>query len=104
MPYKDKAKDRDWHKSKMWNRRHGVTPNVTPSVTSKLEAVGLKMEGNRIIDLIIIRPKEITNDVPLYDPSIHKPGDRVMIKSPYSKKMQEIVIPLVDADGHSYEE
>lgn len=74
---------------------------VRPDVQPKLEAAGLKMEGNRIIGYNV--PSKTSPGIPLYDSSIHKPGDRVLIKSPYSKKMQEIVIPSVDADGHSYE-
>lgn len=81
------------------NPVHPVRPDVQP----KPETVGLKMDGHRIVGLIKA-VKEVKSDIPIYDPSIHKPGDRVLIKSPYSKKMQEIVIPSVDADGHSYEE
>ena len=35
MPYKDKDKDREWHRVKMWVKRHDVTPIVTPDVTPK---------------------------------------------------------------------
>lgn len=87
---------------------HLVSPDVIPRVRQdvevKLEAVGLKMEGNRIIGLNKTVKGSVKMTAPLYDPGIHKPGDRVMVKSPYSKKMQEIVIPLVDADGYAYEE
>lgn len=37
--------------------------------------------------------------VPLYNPSIHKPGDRVLVKPPYGNKLVEIVIPELDAGG-----
>ena len=39
-------------------------------------------------------------NLPLYNPDIHKPGDRVMVKPTYGKKLIEMVIPELDAYGH----
>jgi len=36
--------------------------------------------------------------IPVYNPSIHKPGDRVRVKQ-YGKWI-ETIIPELDADGH----
>lgn len=38
--------------------------------------------------------------IPLYDPTRHKAGDRVLVQSPHSKRLVETVIPTLDADGH----
>lgn len=38
--------------------------------------------------------------LPLYNPSIHKPGDRVLMKPLYGKRLVETVIPMLDADGN----
>ncbi len=39
-------------------------------------------------------------DIPLYNPSIHRAGDRVLIKPTYGKKLVEVVIPELDAGGN----
>lgn len=48
MPYKDRDKDRHWHKLKMRERRATLKLNsrfVTPPVTPKIDA-----DGNPILD------------------------------------------------------
>ncbi len=47
--------------------------------------------------------EENTVNVPLYNPQIHRAGDRVMIQK--GKRLIETVIPELDADGYAvYEE
>ena len=55
---------------------------------------GLTMVGNRIIG---VQPK--ADIIPVYNPSIHGPGDVVMMRSPYSRKMIKTTIPSLDAEG-----
>lgn len=39
---------------------------------------------------------------PIYNPAIHKPGERVRIMK--SKKWQEVIVPEIDGDGHAIPE
>ena len=63
---------------------------------------GLIMEGNRIIGVQpkVPSPSEGEVNIPLYNPAIHRLGDRVLIKPPYGKKLIETVIPEIDAEGN----
>jgi len=70
-------------------------------VQPKVILPGLVIEGNKIIG---VQPKSNLNteervNIPIYNPAIHRPGDRVRIKSQYSKRLIEIVIPEMDAGG-----
>jgi len=53
------------------------------------------MQGNRIVGL---SPKSVNPVVPLYNPTIHKIGDRVMVRQ--GNRLIETVIPDLDADGN----
>lgn len=44
-------------------------------------------------------PQRPSESLPLYNPAIHGPGDRVMVKPLYGKKLVETVIPELDAGG-----
>ncbi len=68
---------------------------VTPDVKPKLAAVGLKLDGNRIIgfDKQAVQPRP-----PLYNPAIHGPGDTVLLQR--GKRMIPTIIPRLDADGN----
>ena len=69
--------------------RQGVT--VTPT----LEALRQIIKG--------IKGKEQPEaSIPLYNPQIHRPGDTVLVRPQYgrSKKLMEITIPQLDADGN----
>ena len=93
MPFKSKNKDREWHRETM-RRRRSVTPKLLHPVTP---IQGLVMKGNIIMG---VQPK--LPIVPLYNPSIHKPGDKVRMLSPFKNKLIEVVIPELDADGNPY--
>ena len=41
----------------------------------------------------------VDTTVPLYNPAIHRAGDRVLIRHPHTRKLVETVIPHLDADG-----
>ncbi len=53
----------------------------------------------------IITPEELkasrqkSEDIPLYNPAIHRPGDEVLIKR--GKKLVPMVVPELDADGNA---
>ena len=83
---------------KRWDRA-GVKPmsNLNGGVAVKPTIVGLKMEGNRITGSV--KPN-VQPNAPLYNPIIHRAGDRVLIKPPHSKQLIETVIPTIDADGN----
>lgn len=71
------------------------TKSQRASTTDKMPVIpGLVMQGNRIVGTV--KP---TSNLPLYDARKHKAGARVMIQSPYSKRLIEMVIPELDADG-----
>lgn len=60
---------------------------------------GLKIEGNRIVG--VVKPDEQASSLatlPLYNPAIHKPGDRVRIQK--FGRWQTVTIPELDGDGH----
>lgn len=60
---------------------------------------GLKIEGNRILGCttLSVQPKET---IPIYNPTTHKAGDRVLVKPLYGKRLIEVTIPERDADGY----
>ena len=90
---------REYMRSYMQRRRNNVKTLLRPDVKTQLKS--LKMEGNRILGLIKMVEKPA---VPLYNPAIHRPGDRVLIKPTYGKRLVETVIPILDADGNSIPE
>jgi len=61
-------------------------------VIPKLEAVGLKLNGNKILS------KQLDADIPLYNPMKHRVGDRVLVQK--GKRFIEIVIPELDDEGN----
>lgn len=69
------------------------------TIRPKLEAVGLKLEGNRIIS--VSKQIDVKPNLPLYNPAIHKPGDKVLLRLPYSKKLVPYIIPDLDAGGQA---
>ena len=70
-----------------------VRPNVLdPIVRPKKAAL------QSIIDSIQSKESQVST-VPLYNPSVHKAGDRVLVSSPYNRKLIETVIPELDAGG-----
>jgi len=78
-----------------------ITRSNQDDVKTLLEAQGLTLEGNRIVGTAkqaVVSSESVT--VPLYNPSVHKPGARVLVRPPYGKREIEIVIPEIDADGH----
>ena len=88
---------KDYQRDYMRKRRAGLTGSNT-GLTDRLKVAGLTMEGNRIIAV-----KKALPDVkiPLYNPAVHRAGDRVLVKPPYSKRLIEMVIPELDADGNA---
>ena len=51
------------------------------------------------LNILSVRPKELggTPKPPLYNPSVHRPGDRVMVYR--GKRLTEVVIPELDGSG-----
>ncbi len=64
---------------------------------------GLVVEGNKIIGVAPKAAATMANPpldpLPLYNPMVHKPGDKVMVYQ--EKRLVSVVVPEVDADGHS---
>lgn len=93
----------DYMREYMRKRRgSNIKPVLDPVRPTVRPIPGLKMDGKRIIGVNKRIPAPIQEGIPLYNPSIHGPGDRVMVKSPYSKKMVLTVIPMLDDDGNKY--
>ena len=76
------------------------------SIISRLHVqpiiAGLEMDGNRIVGFTkkAVQP---TKTIPIYNPNKqYAPGDKVMVKPMYgkSKKLVEVTIPSIDADGN----
>ena len=66
--------------------------NVQPKGAQLLESIlskqGIDTKGN------VVRP--VQPKIPIYNPYVHRPGDRVMVR----QGLVETVIPEVDADGN----
>jgi len=45
------------------------------------------------------KPKQ-AESLPIYNPAIHKAGDRVLIQQ--GKRLIPTIVPEIDADGHPY--
>lgn len=78
-----------------------VQPNLIDVVQPKphlpVQPKGLIMQGNRISG---VTKQSVQVDIPRYNPSIHKAGDRVLMQNPYNKRWQAIIIPELDIDGN----
>lgn len=103
---RDRGRKRLIRREYQWRKRgskQGLNNGSKHHVKTHLEAQGLTLEANRIVSAKkgSVFPSESIR-VPLYNPSVHKPGDRVLIKPPYSKKLIEMTIPNLDADGNPY--
>ena len=89
---------REYMKGYRSNMLRPIKTPLRPDVKTQLKS--LKMEGNRILGLTKTAEKP-----PLYNPAIHRVGDRVLIKPPHGKRLIETIIPKIDADGNMiYEE
>ncbi len=69
--------------------------NGLGAVKPKLESVGLKLEGNRIVRL---EKLDVKPSIPVYNPAIHGAGDTVLVQR--GKRMVPTTIPSLDADGN----
>ena len=58
-------------------------------------------ELQKLIHSIEDEPKVARTRPPLFNPAIHKPGDRVLIKPPYGKKLVEVIVPEAAAEGNA---
>ena len=70
------------------------------NINKALEAVGLAVEGNKV-GKAVKTPRIVTErvTVPIYNPAIHKAGDRVMVRR--GGRLIETVIPELDAEGNA---
>ncbi len=71
-------------------------------VTGDVQIPGLVMEGNKIIrtapKIASTMTAQPQNALPLYNPMVHRPGDRVRVLR--GNKLIAVTIPELDADGH----
>ena len=112
---------RSYMKDYMRNRRLVKTPLLRPVKTplrptvktqdktdreAKLEKAGLTVGKNGLLDLTgsTRRPlqEESNSRIPVYNPAIHKAGDRVLVQR--GKRMVETIIPVLDAGGQAVPE
>lgn len=95
MPFKSKARDTEWHRNYMRDKRAGI---VRPK--SKIIPIpGLIMEGNRIVG--IEKPSTVpqSTSLPIYNPfTRYKPGTHVLVKQ--GSQMVEMPVPELDAEGN----
>jgi len=86
------------------NRLH-VQLNITPEMADFLE----QKAGNKTIERYLlaqiekaigleVQPNRASITRPLYDPTIHKAGDQVVVLK--GKKLIETMVPLLDGDGY----
>lgn len=73
-----------------------VTP-VIPNVIPKLP--GLILQGNKIVG-IERQPATMPQEfIPLYNPSLHRTGDKVKMRDRQGKT-QVLIVPELDVDGN----
>jgi len=94
----------------------GMSNPVEPLSNPKSRIPGLIMEGNKVGVTRSVQPNvidavspsvrredygkiSIEQPAPVYNPSIHRPGDRVLVQR--GKRWVEMVIPRLDADGQA---
>jgi hypothetical protein len=91
---------KDYQREYMRRRRSNTAKLVRP--VRPIEIPGLRIDGNKILGLDRISsptmPDQPSNVAPLYDSTIHGPGDRVRVLQ--GKKFIEVTVPEIDADGH----
>ena len=80
----------------------GSNQSGKTNLKAKLAKAGLNIGKDGRLDLTQstrepVRPESNTT-VPMFNPSIHKAGDKVLVYQ--GKKLIETVIPELDADGH----
>lgn len=93
-----KARDRERKRLAKFQPNSNLTVRPTFQPISPVQPIpGLIMQGNRIVGL---KREEQPSRIPLYDSTKHRAGDRVLIQSPYSKRLIETTIPELDADGN----
>ena len=86
MPYKDKEAYAQYMRD--YRKRKPVNPAVNP-IKAKLEAVGLKVDGNMVS--LAVKPVVKQGVPPIYDWTIHRPGDRVRVWQ--GDRLVETVVP-----------
>ncbi len=68
----------------------------------KVKIPGLIMDGNKIVGIVHNAATTMANPplepLPLYDPTIHKPGDKVRVFR--GDRFINITVLEIDADGH----
>ncbi len=96
-----KVKQAEWMREHRRKLKKGVIPNaIHGTVADKMRAAGLTLEGNKIVSAAKPVAPLANPGIPLYDPTKHKPGDRVLVKPAHGKRMVETVIPALDLDGN----
>ena len=86
---------REYRSSKKNGSLQGVTGSLRKVSTGSLQAVRPTLDELRELmkstEEKVVRP-------PLYNPSIHGPGDRVLVQQ--GKRLIETIIPELDASGN----
>ncbi len=97
-----KARDRE---RKRMARSVQPNSNLTAPVLVQPKPIvipGLLMDGNKIVGVghrPVVQPtSNLTDDVPLYDPSRHRPGDKVRIRD-FAGRLKVVTIPDLDGAG-----
>jgi hypothetical protein len=80
-------------------RATSVQPNaekpVQPKLVQRLVAAGLRIEGNKIS--LGSKQAVAQPDLPIYNPTIHRPGDKVLVK--VGGRLVPMIVPVLDGDG-----
>ena len=104
------SKKRDKARKRIERALGAIQPNSNLNpvqlVQPKQEKI-VKLQG--VIDALqsksSLLKEEARGKLPMYNSQIHKPGDRVLVKPSYSKRLIETVIPEIDGEGNPiYEE
>lgn len=102
MALKGQAK-KDYQREYMRHKRSNKTsvrPVLDPAVRPIVQPDKQETLSNlrKLIGSVETK-QDVKPSIPLYNSAIHKPGDRVLMKQPYSKKLVEVVIPELDSGG-----
>lgn len=81
-----------------------VQPSAIERTSSKLQAAGLQIQGNRIMGVSRLHNEPVQPKLPICTPANWRsftPGERVLVRR--GRRMVETVVPELDGDGNPME-
>jgi len=94
------SKKRDKARKRIERALDIVQPNSNLNPVQPTGSIpGLIMEGNKIVGIEAKQVAQVEPGLPIYNPAIHKPGARVLMKTP--RGLVGVIVPEIDAEGNA---